>query len=809
MISLAKNLLKVLGADKIGFAKKAVLGQSSEEFASLFKTRLDKSARKPLSKSTAEVSAAPPMVESLLANFTVAGKPMISKPELMAIGIAGKSSAKPQSILSEVVNSEFSPKSVEGTRQPSSKPAMSLNASNPIFSKTQVDKLLAGEKPHPESPAGVGKIVEKSIGSDEHALEAPVINGDASKQKIEKTTNSKPESIPQKTVGEPISTSVEKKFGTIADAKNSLAKVDSDKAELTPKTAPEASALPRTNKVSSSTGPREFGQSKPPVSDVSQQAILVNEPKLRVEPKGTPEVFEAKTASKISNLEIRHAEAPKMVSPSATASPNTVKESQAVATIQNIVEKLSKFSSNATVKVNLNVESRGNVWVSAERMQKAVAVNVAVDNNETKQWLASRVSQLGEKATKFEIEVAPAKTPTTKPISIAVDRKLTTAEARQIIEQTVKLATETPAKNLAAGLRVKLAIEKIGPTELKVSTAAENVRVEILPANKGSDTLRNLMSSTSQMDRSPQFVSQVSEILEVAAGKPNDAKVATAKTVAVNVTEVKSFTETLLKAGEVIIPAGKKADATGPQPNRQPVSKSNEAAGEKTFESAMMVEKSKTETTPANPRPTPLKEDIRFMAADTQSVFLSEETAPAIFTVNLPPTIEFHSAEVIGRLVMPDRVERSAMPEMIEKITEIAEGQAKNHGEKIEVQMEVEDIGTMRVDAVRRHDGIELQVRVDNNETRRMLEIQLIPLVEQMQKDGINIGKLEVSVRHHDESATQQKSTENSSPQEQQSSRRPNGSANSRQSAGAFGDGHGETPTEPRRFGYNSFEVLV
>ncbi|MFQ5649087.1 MAG: flagellar hook-length control protein FliK [bacterium] len=100
-----------------------------------------------------------------------------------------------------------------------------------------------------------------------------------------------------------------------------------------------------------------------------------------------------------------------------------------------------------------------------------------------------------------------------------------------------------------------------------------------------------------------------------------------------------------------------------------------------------------------------------------------------------------------GRLVASEPIQRSRLAEMIERITEITQNQTHLSNQKLEVQIEVEKIGRVLVDALKQMDKVHLQLHVESNEVRRLLETQLRPLVEQIARDGIDIGKLDVSVR--------------------------------------------------------------
>jgi len=95
----------------------------------------------------------------------------------------------------------------------------------------------------------------------------------------------------------------------------------------------------------------------------------------------------------------------------------------------------------------------------------------------------------------------------------------------------------------------------------------------------------------------------------------------------------------------------------------------------------------------------------------------------------------------------PPVLNASQMMETIQQISDMAKMQGTISGQKIGVQMDVKELGRIMVDATKNSDKVDLHIRVDTPEARRFMETQLKPLVEQMAKDGVDIGKLDVSVR--------------------------------------------------------------
>ena len=78
----------------------------------------------------------------------------------------------------------------------------------------------------------------------------------------------------------------------------------------------------------------------------------------------------------------------------------------------------------------------------------------------------------------------------------------------------------------------------------------------------------------------------------------------------------------------------------------------------------------------------------------------------------------------------------------------MANSQSSLNSGKLEVQLDIERLGNLLVDAVKHKDKINLQISVESNEVRRLIEAHVRTLVDQMVKEGIEIGKLQVSLKH-------------------------------------------------------------
>jgi len=91
-------------------------------------------------------------------------------------------------------------------------------------------------------------------------------------------------------------------------------------------------------------------------------------------------------------------------------------------------------------------------------------------------------------------------------------------------------------------------------------------------------------------------------------------------------------------------------------------------------------------------------------------------------------------------------VQTSNLAETVEKIANLT-SQMKSSSNKIEFQISVKNVGEVVVDALRHSDKVNLQIQVDSQEIRKLLEQHLKPMIEQLTRQGVDVGKLDVSVR--------------------------------------------------------------
>ncbi|MFQ5705945.1 MAG: flagellar hook-length control protein FliK [bacterium] len=169
------------------------------------------------------------------------------------------------------------------------------------------------------------------------------------------------------------------------------------------------------------------------------------------------------------------------------------------------------------------------------------------------------------------------------------------------------------------------------------------------------------------------------------------------------------------------------------------------------------------------------------------------ETAPLTRHGNFPTE---------NKLVAPVKVRQSQVPEMIHRIAKMVENRLQASNSRIEVQLDVETLGLMKVDATRHHDSIHLQIQVENEEAKRWVESHLRPLNNHMTREGFRVDNLQVSVQG-ERSEGQSKQGRFYHPSKFAGEKRyatPSGVAGAAaESAPVY--------SEQRSFGYNTLEV--
>ena len=125
---------------------------------------------------------------------------------------------------------------------------------------------------------------------------------------------------------------------------------------------------------------------------------------------------------------------------------------------------------------------------------------------------------------------------------------------------------------------------------------------------------------------------------------------------------------------------------------------------------------------------------------------------------NLQSSLALQASKFTGT----PQMNSAQMLETIQKIADMVQSQSALTGHRIGIQMNVQDLGNVAVDALKQAHKINLQIQVDTQEAKRLVEAHLKPFAEQMIQRGIEIGKLDVSVRdNRSENQNQQPQSQN------------------------------------------------
>ncbi|MCG8603883.1 flagellar hook-length control protein FliK [bacterium] len=143
-----------------------------------------------------------------------------------------------------------------------------------------------------------------------------------------------------------------------------------------------------------------------------------------------------------------------------------------------------------------------------------------------------------------------------------------------------------------------------------------------------------------------------------------------------------------------------------------------------------------------------LRDELQIKSLSDSDLSSKGESKSSAF-INPPLTDANSSLNIVsGKTVSRVIVEPSRLPQMIQRIVDMANSQSSLNSGKLEVQLDIERLGNLLVDAVKHKDKINLQISVESNEVRRLIEAHVRTLVDQMVKEGIEIGKLQVSLKH-------------------------------------------------------------
>ncbi len=492
--------------------------------------------------------------------------------------------------------------------------------------------------------------------------------------------------------------------------------------------------------------------------------------------------------------------------------------SQVVATVEKVVKSVASTAEKVTSKLQfaLQTDSLGEIEVDVETSAEKPFAKLGVTSKSAKTFLTER---LGRKIENLDIRVKEVgKSQQVKDFTgqFKLNSKLSGSQAIQTIREVVQSVSLNSAKLAQSEIRVQMQVENLGEMTLETNKDVEEGSVLL---RTGSPQAKDFLTQT--------LARAGLKITEIEAGKNKGALNLKFDSLLDKNVETSSPEKTVPQPKDLTQPPALKKftelmdvllGPAAPVKSRLPRLSGSllKTAGKLSRDKVAVQGKDSKQdgaTLAVQDDRLKLKDDLsgtrEFLGEILEKIGSdSAEFSESILNENerpVQPTLMSNNVNLDfmgGKLVSSGTVERSHLPQMLQKILEFASSQSNSAGQKLEVQLDVEKLGSLLVDAVKQKDKINLHINVDNSEVRRMLESQLRPLLDQMSKEGIEVGKLEVSVKNENaDNASDWQTAQNEREFREQNVNFENPVASSAKEA---------MPVHMRRdFGYNSIEVLA
>ncbi|MCH7755894.1 flagellar hook-length control protein FliK [candidate division KSB1 bacterium] len=492
--------------------------------------------------------------------------------------------------------------------------------------------------------------------------------------------------------------------------------------------------------------------------------------------------------------------------------------SQAVATVEKVVEAVTQASAKISSKLQfgLQTDSLGDIEAEVEISRGKPNLKLTVDSNSAKNLLSER---LGRGIQNLDIrvkEVGTSKRGKGFDGQFKLNSKLTTSQAIQSIREIVESILQAPSKSGQNQIQVQMEVENHGKISVEMSRDVEDgsvlLRTDSSQARdwltqhlaKSGLKVKEIKTGNNKGALNLKLDSRLDETLETAAKE----KTILQPKESTQLVALKKFTQLMdvLLGSATPVKSQTAKVSNSRRKASSKLSKNQVSARGKNFQQdsrtlALQEDKLKLKNDLSGSRES-LGEILENIEGDSGEFFesiLSESerpTQPVLASNNV--NFDFLG----GKLVGSGTVERSHLPQMLQRILEFANSQSNTAGQKLEIQLDVEKLGSLLVDAVKQKDKINLHINVDNIEARRMLETQLRPLLDQMIKEGIEVGKLEVSVKNENADNRNEWQT----AQNEREFREKN--SNLEHSISSYAK-EAIPVSRQRDFGYNSIEVLA
>jgi len=114
-----------------------------------------------------------------------------------------------------------------------------------------------------------------------------------------------------------------------------------------------------------------------------------------------------------------------------------------------------------------------------------------------------------------------------------------------------------------------------------------------------------------------------------------------------------------------------------------------------------------------------------------------------------PGLVVTKGQEMVSGNAALGKLTAASASEAVQKVVELAEQKLNFGNNKLAVEVHVQNVGRISVEAIHHLGKIHIEMQVESNETRRMLQNHLRPFFDQMSKGHLENVRLDVSVRDH------------------------------------------------------------
>lgn len=395
--------------------------------------------------------------------------------------------------------------------------------------------------------------------------------------------------------------------------------------------------------------------------------------------------------------------------------------------VHEINKSVNEFSNSSKPhRFQLNIKSFGAIRVDIKNTKSEINVRVGVANNRAKEPLRRLLNDqfIGEKTVSGKKVTIDIETLKEEAVLSNSSKK-----SKPIVQSTKKtiVSNETQGKPI---------IENLLQREIKKNVAESGVLKNLTTKEhqtvSSEEELKHLIK-TEDAELNRWLQKQLRPLLKQLTSK--GIKVENIKVGVDTESSIRTNQSKGLKLNAETQPAPNISDSPGHEGSKEFSNNKEETLSGFNLSKEVAQEKNsiKEEGNNFTKQLTPLLKSVEY------------KTPELVTSPLMTSKVDLDSAE--AGLMMNAKTRASDLSEMIQKISELSKSHLMMSGQKLSIEMEVNEVGRLVVDALRDVDKINLHIQVESNEARRLLESQLRPILEQLTKDGLDIGKLDVSVR--------------------------------------------------------------